>query len=298
MKEEMYDIAIIGAGPAGMTAAIYAGRAGKRTALIDKDGFGGQIAKSPKVENIPGFLSISGIGFAEKMYEQATAQPTVEHILEEVKLIRYCRGLFTVYFTDGSFICAKSVILAVGCEPKELKLDTPNVYYCVTCDGPFFKKENVLVIGSGNTGAAFALELAAYCKRVYLCDMKMELRCEAATAEKIKNSKKITFLPNCHVKSVRNGVDGNLEYATMSTGSELPVKAIFVAAGMTPKTAVASGLAKTDASGYIIADGCKTSAIPGLFAAGDCRQKNVRQVATAVSDGAIAALAAVDFLDK
>lgn len=298
MKNSIYDIAIIGAGPAGMTAAIYAGRANKSAAMIDKEGFGGQIAKSPKVENIPGFQSISGADFAAKAFEQAVSLPTVEHIMEEVSLVRYGRGLFTIYFSTGAFICSKSVICATGCKPKELKLDTKNVYYCVTCDGPFFKKENVLVVGSGNTGAAFALELATYCKRVYVCDVRMELGCEAATADKIKKNKKITFLPNCSVKAVRNGEDGALEAVITSTGNEIPVKAIFGAVGMTPQTRLMSPLAKLDAAGYIIADDCEIGAIPGLFAAGDCRQKELHQVATSASDGAIAATKAIRFLNK
>lgn len=298
MENKLYDIAIIGAGPAGMTSAIYAGRANKVVALIDKDGFGGQIAKSPRVENIPGFLKISGVDFAEKMYEQVTSLPTVTHFINEVNLIKYNYGSFIIYFTNGSFICSKSLIVATGNKPRELKLNTKNVYYCVTCDGPFFKKENVLVVGSGNTGAAYALELATYCKHVYICDITMNMMCESITAEKIKNNKKITFLPNCSIKEVKSDKEGNLKTVITSTGNELPVKAIFGAIGMIPQTDVISiQFVKKDEKGYIISDDCKTTLVPGVFVAGDCRQKTIRQVTTAVSDGTTAAIKAMNFLN-
>lgn len=298
MEDKMYDIAIIGAGPAGMTAAIYAGRAEKAVALIDKDGFGGQIAKSPKVENIPGFTFIRGMKFAEKMYRQICLYPTIEHIIEEVTLVQYRRGIFMINLSDGSMICSRSLIIASGNKPRELSLNTKNVYYCVTCDGPFFKGQDVIVVGSGNTGAAYALELANYCRKVYICDITMDMMCERVSAEKLKSKKNVVFLSNCSIKDVRNDKSGNLEAVVMSTGNEVPVKAIFGAAGMIPQTKFVSGqFVRKDDKGYIVSDSCESDLVPGLFIAGDCRQKDIRQVTTAVSDGTTAAIKAMKFIN-
>jgi thioredoxin reductase (NADPH) len=298
MDNVLYDIAIIGAGPAGMTAAIYAGRAGKKVVIFDKDGFGGQIAKSPKVENIPGFLEISGADFAEKMYEQMMSLPSVNHTMEEVKLLQYKHGMIFCGLKDGSFVCTRSLIIAVGSKPRELKLGTKNIYYCVTCDGPFFKGQDVIVVGSGNTGVAFALELATYCHHVYVCDITMKPMCEAIAADKLDKAKNITFLPNCTIASVKNDTDGNLESAITSIGNTIQAKAIFGAAGMIPQTkSISSSFARKDPQGYFISNDCETGLVPGIFVAGDCRQKAIRQVTTAVSDGTTAAIKAMNFLN-
>lgn len=301
--KDLYDITIIGAGPAGMTAAIYAGRADKSVAIIDKDGFGGQIAKSPKVENYPGFASISGVDLTTNMYEQMSSFENIEHIINEVVLVKYMRGVFVCYLPDNSTICSKSLIVASGCKPKELKLDTKDIYYCVTCDGPFFKGKPVIVVGSGNTGATYALELANYCKHVYICDVTFDMCCEPALAKRIEANEKITFLPHCTITSVKNNKEGDLTSITVDTGSTIKVNAIFAAIGMTAQTAfIPDQLAAKDA-GYIISSSGLTIAdneqgIPGLFAAGDCTTKVVRQVTTAVSDGTIAAVKAIKFINS
>lgn len=293
----IYDIIVVGAGPAGLTAALYAGRANKTVALIDKDGYGGNIAKSPKVENIPGFESISGVDFATNLFMQVMNQPTVTHFINKAVLVDYRYGLFKVSLEDRSIICGKSLIFATGTKHRELTLDTPNIYYCVTCDGPMFKGKNVMVVGSGNSGATYALELAKYCKSVYLCDITQEMCCEAILADRIKNTKNIYWLPNCTIDTVKNDKEGQLASVTTSTMNVIKCKAIFAAIGLIPQTDIVGPFAKLTPNKYIESSDCITSVVPGVFAAGDCRLSKVKQVATAVSDGAVAAIEAMKFLD-
>lgn len=292
-KDVLYDVAIIGAGPAGMTAAIYAGRAGKTVALIDKDGFGGQIAKSPRVENIPGFASVSGIDFAGKMFEQVRTAGAVDYTLGEAVLVQYQYGLFKIYIEKEPVICSKTLIFATGCKHRTLDLPTKDIYYCVTCDGPFFKNKNVMVVGSGNTGATYALELAGYCKQVYLCDIKEKLMCEATLADRVKNTVNITFIPNASIDSVVVDKKNNLSAVKLSTGTKITTKAIFSAAGMIPQTDIAKGYTVLDDKGYI--SGVQ---LPNVFYCGDCSNSPVKQAVVAAGDGAKAALAAINFLTK
>lgn len=293
-KIKVCDLAIIGAGPAGMTAAIYAGRAGKSVIIIDKEGYGGQIAKSPRVENIPGFVSISGIDFATNMYEQITNLENVEHIVGEAVLLQYKKGIIVISLDDRSVIQCKSLIFATGCKPRELNLDTKDIYYCVTCDGPFFKKKPVIVVGSGNTGATYALELATYCKQVYICDITMNMMCEPALAKKIKATENITWLPNCTIKSARNK-EGKLSSVILDTLSEIKVNAIFGAIGTVPQTNIAKGYTVINDKGFIETD---KNPIPGVFAAGDCTSNKVKQVTTATAEGTVAAINAINYLNS
>lgn len=281
-----------------MTAAIYAARANKKITIVDKDGYGGQIAKSPRVENYPGFAAISGADLTEKMFEQMSSyEDNINYILDEVKLIKYRHGVFIASLSDGSTVCAKSLINATGTKPRELPFETKNLHYCVTCDGPFYKGKDVIVAGSGNTGATFALDLANYCKHVYICDITPDLMCEKTLVDRIKATKSIEFLPRCSIKAVKNNENGELESVEMSTCGTLNVSAIFGAAGMLPQTSVLNGMLE-GAGKYISVDSnCKTS-FPGLFAAGDCIVKTVRQVSTAVNDGTIAAISAINFLNS
>lgn len=298
MANKIYDIAIIGAGPAGMTAAIYAGRANKTVAIIDKNGFGGNIANSPKVENIPGFKSISGTDFASKMYKQMSSYVNVEHFINEAVLISYKDRLIIVSLDDRTLVCCKSLIIATGTERKKFDLPTKNIYYCATCDGPMFKDKDVIVVGSGNSGAAYALELANYCKKVYLCDLTFDMLCEETTKQKILKNKKIQWLPNCTIESVTNDANKQLSKVKLSTQDELSVNAIFAAIGMVPNTKFAAKFIEFD-NGYLVTNNNMASTlVPGVFAAGDCRVKTVRQVTTAVNDGAIAAINAIKFVDN
>ena len=287
----LYDILIIGAGPAGMSAAIYAGRANKTVLLIDPE-FGGNIAKSPKVENIPGFSSISGVDFAAQMYEQATSLPTVEHVMNKAVYIEYYHRIFKVSLDDRTVVCGKSLIFATGTQHKELKLDTPDIYYCATCDGPFFKNESVIVVGSGNTGATYALELAEYCKKVYICDLTLDMQCESILQDRIHKNKKITWLPNTTITKVNNDKQGRLSSVTLSTLTNIKCKGIFAAIGLIPQTQIVNAFAKLDDKKYIV-----SSNVPGVFAAGDCTNNKVKQVVTATAEGAIAAINAIQFVE-
>lgn len=292
MENKIYDIIIIGAGPAGMTAAIYAGRANKSVCLIDKEGFGGNIAKSPKVENIPGFVSIAGVDFATNMYEQVCNLPNVEHVIEEVVLLNYNHGLFKISLSDNSLVLGLSVIIATGTTPRKLGLTTNDVYYCVTCDGPLFKNKNVFVVGSGNTGATYALELSTYCKNVYLCDISDKMLCEKTLVDRISETKNIFWLPATVIKDTVDK-DGKLASVKTSHDEVIKCNAIFSAIGMIPQTDFVGQFAKTNDKNYLV-----SSNIPGVFIAGDCRDSKVKQVTTAVSDGTYAALDAINFVNN
>jgi len=298
MKDKIYDVGIIGAGVAGMTAAIYTARADKSVVLIDKEGFGGQIAKSPRVKNIPGFSEVSGADFAMNMFEQFSTYPNIEHIIDNVKLLTYNHGLIYVCCENEVTYFCKTLIIATGAEHKELKLDTKDVYYCAVCDGPLFKGKPVTVCGSGNTGATYALELATYCKEVFLTDITMDMCCEPALQKQIESVANIHWLPNCTIKEVKNTTKGTLSTVTFSTGETVKCNAVFAAIGMIPKTEFAKDFTERDEKNYIIAgEDCINNKVPGIFVAGDCRTKAVRQVATAVADGATAAVGAIKYLN-
>lgn len=296
MTDIIYDITIIGAGPAGMTAAIYASRAGKTVAIIDRNGFGGNIAKSPRIENIPGFLNISGADFAEKMYEQISVN-LVHTYINEAKLINYRYGLFKVSLDSNEVICSKSIIYACGTEHRQLELDTKDIYYCVTCDGPFFKDKPVTVVGSGNSGATYALELSKYCKKVYICDLTPTMRCEKTLIERIAKTENIEWLSGDTINQVENK-NGKLSNVYFVKKGKVKCNAIFAAIGLIPQTLLLDKFAEINEQGYIVSDDCTTSLVPGIFVAGDCRTSKVKQVVTATADGATAALEAIKFLDS
>ena len=296
MENKLVDIIIIGAGPAGMSAAIYAARAGKSVALIDKNGFGGNIALSPKVENIPGFESISGIDFATNMYNQVMATGNVEHFISEAKFVEYYKGLVKVT-VDDALICGLSVIFATGAKHKELQLNTKNIYYCVTCDGPMYKNKNVMVVGSGNTGATYALELATYCKNVYLCDITPNMCCEKTLQNRIYEVKNIFWKPSSTVADVTNK-DDKLTSVTMSSGEVIKCNAIFGAIGLIPQTDLVKRFFNLDDKKYAISNEHLNSLVPNIFIAGDCRKNNLKQVVTACSEGAEAAVEAIKYINS
>ena len=301
MEQKIYDSIIIGAGPAGMTAAIYLGRANKTVALIDKEGFGGNIAKSPFVENIPGFLKISGIDFATKMYKQVLHLSTVTNVINTVIQFdyNYKNKLFEVRCADQTIILGKTVIIATGTEHKTLHLPTKDIYYCATCDGAFFKGQPVLVVGSGNTGATYALELAEYCSHVDICDITQDLNCEATLKAKILMNKKISWWPASSVSAVKT-IDGKLASVALlqkDSSKEIDSKAIFAAIGMKPSSTYIFPYLLLDQQGFIIpANNSLATSTPGCFIAGDCVSKTVRQVTTAVNDGTISAHSVLDYL--
>lgn len=299
----MYDIGIIGGGTAGMTAAVYGQRAGKRTVIIEGMSYGGQITVSPKVENYPGIVSVSGAEFSMNLLDQAMSLGA-ETELEQVKGIREEDGV-KVIETGGKEYSCRTVIIATGVThrhlglEKEEKLLGAGVSYCATCDGAFFKGKDVAVIGGGNTALQDADFLSNYCNKVYLVHRRDEFRGEAGLVGPLKKKENVEFVLSAVVKDIagENVVEG-LILNNKKTGEDfrIPVSGVFVAIGQVPKNEAFADAVKLDDSGFVLAgEDCLTSA-PGIFAAGDCRTKEVRQLTTAAADGAVAALAACSYI--
>ncbi|MDD3360351.1 MAG: thioredoxin-disulfide reductase [Hespellia sp.] len=301
----MYDIGIIGGGTAGITAAIYALRAGKKVILIEGMTYGGQIVTSPKVENYPGIASISGSDFATNLLNQAIAFGA-ETELETVTGIREDEGVKVIETTGKEYPC-RTVIIATGVThrhlgiPKEEELVGAGVSYCATCDGAFFKNRDVAVIGGGNTALQDAAFLSNYCNHVYLVHRRNEFRGEKGLVKPLEARENVEFVLNATVKEIigESFVEGLLlTNKTTDEDFEIKVDGIFMAVGQTPKNDAFENVVKLDGSGFILAsEDCMTSH-PGIFAAGDCRTKEVRQLTTAAADGAVAGLAACQYIDQ
>jgi thioredoxin reductase (NADPH) len=299
----MHDIVIIGAGCAGMTAALYAARAGRSVLLLESENFGGQITFSPRVENFPSIGAISGSEFADNLFEQISALG-VETELERVTGVRDGGTVKTVVTEDGEHDC-KAVIIATGVRhralglPGEEELTGKGVSYCAVCDGAFYKGGTVAVVGGGNTALQDALFLSQYCKKVYLIHRRGSFRGEEQLVSAVKGKDTIELVLDSVVESLEGGgmLTGITVRNTVSSETkELPADGLFVAIGQKPDNDAFSELVSLDADGFIIAsEDCKTSA-EGIFAAGDCRTKEVRQLTTAAADGAVAALAACRYI--
>lgn len=299
----MYDIGIIGGGTAGMTAAVYGQRAGKKTLIIEGGAFGGQITSSPNVENYPGIASVSGSEFSMNLLDQATKLGS-DTVTEQVTGIRD-EGSQKVIVTGSNEYPCKSVILATGVThrhlgaPGEERLAGAGVSYCATCDGMFFRGRDVAVIGGGSTALQDAEFLSNYCKKVYLIHRRDEFRGEDNIVKRLREKENVEFILSATVKEIA-GEDAVekliLNHKKTGEESELPVAGVFVAVGQIPKNEVFADVVKLDAGGFILAsEDCLTSH-PGIFAAGDCRTKEVRQLTTAAADGAVAALAACKYI--
>jgi len=300
----MTDIIVIGAGCAGLTAAIYAARAGKSVLVLEQEAVGGQIASSPRVENYPGIPAISGLEFSDRLLAQAEALG-VELDYVRATGLRPGRAM-AVLTEDGEKSC-KSVVLAAGAKhralglPRERELAGRGVGYCAVCDGAFYKGRDVAVVGGGSAALQSAEYLAAICRSVTLIHRRNEFRGEAALAARA------AALPNVRLEleSVVTALLGEPELTGVTvknraSGAEkqLAVAGLFIAAGQTPDTAAFETAVRLDENGYVLAsEDCATSA-PGVFAAGDCRRKPVRQLTTAAADGAVAALAACAWADR
>ena len=299
----MYDIGIIGGGTAGMTAAVYGQRAGKKTLIIEGGAFGGQITSSPNVENYPGIASVSGSEFSMNLLDQAT-KLGADTVTEQVTGIRD-EGSQKVIVTGSNEYPCKSVILATGVThrhlgaPGEERLAGAGVSYCATCDGMFFRGRDVAVIGGGSTALQDAEFLSNYCKKVYLIHRRDEFRGEDNIVKRLREKENVEFILSATVKEIA-GEDAVekliLNHKKTGEESELPVAGVFVAVGQIPKNEVFADVVKLDAGGFILAsEDCLTSH-PGIFAAGDCRTKEVRQLTTAAAAGAVAALAACKYI--
>ena len=302
----MYDMIIVGGGPAGLTAAVYGLRAGKTVLIIEKNGFGGQIAFSPKVENIPGFATISGAEFAEKFVDQAmNLGADVE--LENVIAVEKTADGFAVSTEEGSCFNGRTVILAVGVKhrtlglPGEEELIGNGISFCAVCDGAFYTGQQVAMIGGGNSALQEALLLSEVCEKVTIVQNLAFLTGEKKLADALAQKKNVEILYSTLVAGY-NTQDGNLvsiDLRSDLTGaiSTLQVDGVFLAVGLQPENDAFAPLAKLNDWGYFESGEDCTTQTPGLFVAGDCRSKRIRQVVTAAGDGAIAAMAACNYLD-
>ncbi len=300
----MYDIIIIGGGPAGLTAAVYARRAGKSVLVLEKAALGGQITWSPKVENFPSVVSISGGELGDRMAEQAMAQGA-EIELEEVVAIEDCGDCRRVKCDFGASYEGRAVILATGAKPRMLGIEREEelvgagVGYCAVCDGAFFKGLPVAVNGGGNSALQDAMLLSETSSRVYLIHRRDSFRGEEKLVEALRAKDNVEFVLNASIKRLLGGDElKGIVVEQNGAEREIAVDGLFVAIGHEPDNAAFAEFASLDERGYAASgEDCLTKT-PWLFAAGDCRAKKVHQLTTAVADGAVAALAACAWLDR
>lgn len=302
----MYDIIVVGGGPAGMTAALYALRNGKRVLVLEKNGFGGQIAYSPKVENYPGSLQLSGSELAEKMLDQILAQGA-EVELEKAVFVDDRGDHKTVRTEEGGAYDCRALILAPGVKhrllglPGEEELIGSGISFCAVCDGDFYRDQTVCVAGGGNSALQEAILLADKCRQVILLQDLPEFTGEKRLQELLFRRPNVRARVNVRITglALEEGQLVGLETEDRITGQPIPeaCDGLFVAVGLIPENEAFSGLARLDDFGYFASDESCTTASPGVFVAGDCRSKRVRQVTTANADGAVAALAACRYID-
>ena len=303
----MVDILIVGGGPAGLTAAIYARRSGKSALVLEKAGFGGQIAYSPRVENYPGVGAVAGAALAEDMLTQALDQGADTDI-GTVTALRPTADGWEAETEEGERYQARAVILAVGAEhrllglPGEEELVGNGVSYCAVCDGDFYAGRRVAVVGGGDSALQEALLLSDICEHVTVIHRRNTFRGEQSHQDRLFGRPNVEVLTPYVVSELlsRDGELCGLRLRSAGTGEEreLTVDAVFVAMGRIPATKELGGLLPLDAAGYAAVDENCACPAPGLFVAGDCRAKNVRQLTTAVGDGATAALAACRWLES
>lgn len=295
----MYDVIIIGGGPAGLTAGIYCLRANLKTLILEKETFGGQIASSPLVENYPGFKSISGAELASNLYEQVD-ELGADIELEEVLEIK--PGKIKKVITDSNEYETKTVIIATGAKYRLLGLLDEEKYlgngisFCTSCDGAFYKDKVVAVIGGGNTAVTNAIYMSDVASKVYLIYRGSKLKCEVKLMEKLTKKDNIEVLYNTNV--IKLSGEKELKEIVIKNSveeSKLKIDGMFISIGMDAQTEIIKHVLDLDENKYILADNCLTKE-EGIFVAGDCRHKKIRQLATAVNDGAIAASCVIEYL--
>ena len=299
------DIIVVGGGPAGLTAALYAARAGKRVTVFEGESYGGQIVVSRKIENYPALPDTDGFTFTENLKAQAT---TYQAVLKNTFVTRFYKqdNGFAVETDEGTYTCG-AVILATGLKHRKLGVEGEasligrGISFCATCDGMFFRKKEVAVVGGGNTAVQDALVLSEYCSKVYLIHRRMELRAERALAERVLEKENVEFIGDTVISRVagermlsgvclKNVKDGGERFLTVS--------GLFEAIGQIPQNEPFRDSVSLDEDGFFLTnERCETSQV-GVFAAGDACKKNVRQLTTAVADGTVAALSAVEYLDS
>jgi thioredoxin reductase (NADPH) len=301
----MHDIIVVGSGPAGLTASIYARRANKSVLILEKGIFGGQVTFSPCIENYPGYIKMSGNEFADKLIDQAVTlgadieMETVNEIIDngDTKVVKTNLGEHT----------AKAVIIATGCRHRQIGLPNENaligngISFCATCDGAFFKNKTVAVLGGGNSALQEAILLSDLCSKVYVIQNLAFLTGEDKLCKILENKSNVEIIYGTviteligedELKSIvlKNEKDGS--------AANLDVDGLFVAIGLVPDNESFSNIANLNNQGYFDSDETCSTKTKGIFTAGDCRNKSVRQITTAVADGAVAALAAVKYIDE
>ena len=301
---EIYDLLIIGGGPAGLTAATYARRAAKSVLILEKGAFGGQITWSPKVENFPGLLSVSGTELGDMLLAQAMEQGAEVELEEAVSVEKREDSLFSTCTDSGTTYLSRTVILATGARPRrtnlphEEELIGNGICFCAVCDGAFYKGCKVAVYGGGNSALQDALFLADLCSEVTVIHRRDSFRGEAKLVEALRARSNVRLLTGTIITALEG--DGELNGIRVSTAGKealLPVDGLFIAIGHQPDNEAFRAMLRLDDSGYAASgEDCLTETA-GLFVAGDCRAKTVRQVTTAAADGAVAALAACHYLD-
>lgn len=304
--EGNYDVLVIGGGPAGCTAALYAARAGLSTLLLEKLYAGGQMTQTAQIDNYPGFPEgIDGIALGTQM--RAGAQRFGVEIRNAEVLSVNLAGREKTVETDSGRFTGKAVIAATGADhrhlglPEEAALTGKGVAYCAACDGMFYRGKTVAVVGGGNTAAADALLLSRIAKKVYLIHRRNALRAEKIYHAPLTQAENVEFLWDTVVtellhRDVLTGV--GLKHLPTGEASTLPLDGLFISVGRTPATALFRGQLELDSAGYIVADESTRTNLPGVFAAGDVRTKPLRQIVTATADGAVAAQAAEEYLTQ
>ena len=299
----MYDIIVIGAGPAGLTAALYALRASKSVLVIEQSTFGGQVTFSPKIENYPGIPEMSGNEFADKLLDQVLSMGAdVE--MEKVTGIMD-EGSRKLVFADNKKYEAAAVIIAVGVHHRQLGLPNENalvgngVSYCAVCDGAFFKDKVVGVVGGGNSALQEAVLLSDLCEKVYVFQNLAFLTGEKKLVDILSNKSNVEFILEATVKELKGEEElSGVVLSTKNGDKEVSLDGLFVAIGLEPKNSAFAEIAGLDANGYFDAGESCVTKTAGVFVAGDCRQKSIRQITTASADGAVAALAACRYIDN
>lgn len=301
----MYDIIVVGGGPAGLTAALYALRAGKSVLIIEKSTFGGQITWSPKVENYPAIPSVSGTELGDRLMAQAEAQGA-EFELDEVISAELDGDVKRVKTDFGGEFEAKALIIAVGAKPRMLGLEREEelvgngVCFCAVCDGAFYKNRLVAVSGGGNSALQDAVLLSDTCSKVYLIHRRATFRGEAKLVETLRSKDNVEFVLESSVTALHgeNELSGITVTNKDGASRDISVDGLFVAVGHAPDNGVFAQLMELDEAGYAASDESCLTKTRGVFVAGDCRRKAVRQLTTAAADGSAAALAACSYIDN
>lgn len=299
----VYDLIIIGGGPAGLTAALYAKRANKSVLIIEKAAYGGQITYSPKVENIPGFIAVSGNEFAEKLVEQVVEQGAE---LEFCEVLSVEDGDVKKVVTDGGVFEGKAIVIATGAKHRRLNLEGEEKFigdgisFCAVCDGAFYKDKTVGVVGGGNSALQEALLLSDLCKKVYVIQNLDKLTGENKLQEQLHAKPNVEIILSTLVKGYLGSDKFEGVEVISASGDEraITLDGLFVAIGLIPQNGIFKNVLELNEYGYADAGEDCRAKTKGVFVAGDCRSKRIRQVATAMADGAVAALAACDYVDN